>query len=185
MKRLLVCLSLLAVVLVGSAVSAADVELKKFDPQMAVSLKKTLDVGNGFNVIPKVCMFMATDFSQPWGYVQLNRYDVTGSLGIVANYRTGDTWFAALKLNRQLADNWVTTHEYYWIDAENDAFYWGLLDYMLNDRNGTFIGVYWEVFKTDAARLQIGPHVGMGDFEIDLLLGERVSNIRLAYTYAL
>ncbi|MEK7569882.1 MAG: hypothetical protein AAB515_00340 [Patescibacteria group bacterium] len=94
------------------------------------------------------------------------------------------TWFVGIKQSLELLPNIATTQEFRAI-AYRDFFYWGQLDRTFPGKDNPFVGVYWEVVNQSVTTLQVGPHFGTDHFELDLLLGEKESNIRFAYTVPL
>lgn len=200
-----ILVTVIAVIFCTFASAVADINTKPA-PQFILTAKGVYDLGQNYSFIGKGVFFMADGLLQPWGYAQLQKNNVTLSGFNVVNYRGTHAYGVAAKVairlktspsnafvnkggyDRALPGNyWESVHEYHQIFYDRDFFYWGQMDYNFKFEHPSghqfFAGVYWELSNTDATRLQIGPHLGIGDFEVILLLGEQSSAVRCNYTF--
>lgn len=163
--------------------NAAVVKTDQFDPQAGLTFKGSVDLGKGYTFTGKEYVSVCSK-TVAWSYTQISNWNITFSLGAVNLYRDKKSVsFTALKYKLPIGPHFVVTTEYYWIGYDRDWFNWGLLDYNFRFRGrDAFIGVYYELATPNAAYLQIGPHIGVGNYEIDLLLGKSSSAIRFCYT---
>ena len=178
MKRWLVLFILTTMYMVTSAlVSAIEVNTRSFPPQGIIIIEGNFHFSS-FYFIPKMALFMASDFQQPWMYASFNKRQITGSIGMIMDYRgLPGVAFAALQVSHYIRPRIQTKHEFHVINHDNDFFYWGQLHRKFETHH-SFFGLYWELFNSDVTRLQIGPQVGIGNFEFNILFGEDTSNIR-------
>ena len=185
MKRWLV-LFIFIIMSVASVrpILAVDIETHSLPPQALIIIESNYQ-WPAFTFTPKIVLFIGSDFQQPWMYASFKRGRLTGSIGMVLDYRElSGVAFAALKVSQYLQPHVQTKHEFHLINHDNDFFYWGLICREFATHS-SFLGLYWELSDSDATRLQIGPHVGIGDFELNLLFGEHESNIRATWIIGL
>ena len=166
--------------LTSTPVSALEVETRSLPPQALIIIEGDYDFP-AFTFTPKLALFIGSGFQQPWMYASFSRGQTTGSIGMIMDYRgLSGVAFAALKISRNFKPHIQTKHEFHVLNHDNDFFYWGLLRRKFETHH-SFLGLYWELFSSDVTRLQVGPHIGIGDFEINVLLGEHESNIRAVW----
>lgn len=178
MKRWLVLFMLITMyVVTATPVSALEVNTRSLPPQALIIVEGNYDFPS-FTFTPKLALFIGSGFQQPWMYASFSRGQTTGSIGMIVDYRgLSGVAFAALKVSHYIQPRIQAKHEFHVINHDNDFFYWGQLRRKFEIHN-SFFGLYWEMLNSDVTRLQIGPQVGVGNFEFNILFGEDASNIR-------